>query len=252
MRNDFTAFSAFDIHFPEVDYPTWNAGLDFLARNRNRVKLVVLGGDNLHCESISHHTKGKPKFKTFGQMKRELDGFRRYVLDPLEKRLTKQCEKVWLTGNHEDWLEQMFEEQPELAGLIDFASYLGLEERGWTVKRQGGSFKKGHLKWIHGDVLSGNHVQKALNTYVENIVYGHFHTGASGTKILPHTKKHKWQAWAMGCVGRLDSGYLKNRPTGWLNQLGITEFRKGGFFNHFPCTCFGGQFSYGGVTYGRR
>jgi hypothetical protein len=250
LKTILTAVSAFDIHYPETDFPTWKAIVDFC--KRNRVGLFVFGGDNLHCESISRHTKGKAKFKTLGQMKRELDGFRKHILEPIERVLPANCEKVWLTGNHEDWLEQMYEEQPELSGLIDFAEYLELTQRGWTVKPQGGSFKKGHLKYIHGDVLSGNHTEKALNTYVENIVYGHFHTAASGTKILPHTKKHKWQAWAQGCVGRLDSSYLKNRATGWLNQFGITEFRRGGFFNHYPVTLFGGRFSYGGKLYGAK
>lgn len=250
MSKVLTAVSAFDIHYPETDIPTWKAIKDFV--RRNHVGLFVLGGDNLHCESVSHHTKGKPKFRTFGQMKRELDGFRRVILDPIEKLLPKGCEKVWLTGNHEDWLSQMMEEQPQLAGLIDFPAYLGLKDRGWIVRPQGGHFKKGHLKWVHGDVFGGNHVQKALNTYVENIVYGHFHTGASGTKVLPHSKSHKWQAWATGCVGKLDSGYLKNRPTGWLHQFAVTEFRRGGLFNHYPVTVFNGQCSYGGKLYGSR
>lgn len=251
MAKVLTAVSAFDIHFPETDMPTWKAILDFV--RRTNVGLFVFGGDNLHCESVSHHTKNKPKYRSIGQMKRELDGFRKTILDPVEALLPKGCEKVWLTGNHEDWLSQMMEEQPQLEGLINFTEYLGLEKRGWIVKPQGGSFKKGHLKFLHGDVFGGaNHVQKALNTYVENIVYGHFHTSANGTKILPHSKKHKWQAWAQGCVGKLDSGYLKNRATGWLNQFGITEFRSGGFFNHYPVNVFKGRFTFGGKLYGAK
>jgi len=244
----FTAVSVFDTHYPEWDPSVWRAARQFISRND--VGLVVLGGDNLHCESISHHTKGKGKFRTLGQMKRELDGFRREVLDPLERILSPRAEKVWLTGNHEAWLTQMFEEEPQLAGLIDFPTYLGLEKRGWIVRAQGEHYKRGHLKWIHGDVLTGNHVSKALNTYVENIVYGHFHTGASGTKVLPHSKAHKWQAWAIGCAGKLDSGYLRGKPTGWLNQIAITEFRKGGYFNMYPVTLFNGQFCFGGRIYG--
>jgi hypothetical protein len=245
-----TAVSVFDTHYPEWDQSVWAAARNFIKRNRKKVRLVVLGGDNLHCESISHHSKGKGKYRTLGQMKRELDGFKREVLEPLERVVSNKCRLVWLTGNHEDWLEQMFEEQPELAGLIDFPTQLGLSERGWIIKRQGDHFKHGHLKWIHGDVLSGNHINKALNTYVENTMYGHFHTGASGTKVLPHSKQHKWQAWAIGCAGKLDSGYLKHRPTGWLNQIAITEFRERGLFNNYPVTLFDGQFVYGGARYG--
>jgi len=244
-----TAVSAFDSHYPHVDTPTWRAVLDFV--KRNPVGLFVFGGDNLDCAAISHHTKGKPKFRPQGQMRKDLDGFRRNMLDPIEKLLPPGCRKIWLTGNHENWLEQMLEEQPELDGMLSFVEDLGLKERGWVVKPQGSHFKHGHLKWIHGDVLTGgaNAPRKALDTFVESIVHGHFHQFASATKVLPHGKKYKWQAWGTGCVGKLDAGYLKNRPTGWLSGFSITEFYgTKGRFNHYPVTVFDGRFAYGGKT----
>jgi hypothetical protein len=246
--------SLFDIHHPMVDWPTLHAAFDFL--KRERVDGIIFGGDNLDCGAISHHTKGKPLLRPRGQMKHDLDSFNRKVLTPAEKLLKPGALKVWLTGNHEDWASQLIEEQPELEGLLDFPVYLNLHERGWVVKPQGGAFKFGHLKWIHGDVLSGNGISacvRALNTYVESIAFGHFHTGASATKVLPldHSQKGKWQAWAMGCVGKLDHAYLKKAPTGWLNQIAITEFYGDGMFNHYPVTVIKGRFAYGGKVYGR-
>src|SRR5690349_17581555 len=122
--NVLTAVSAFDSHYPHVDKGTWGAVLDFV--KRNKVGLFVFGGDNLDCGSISHHTKSKPIFRPRGQMKRDLDGFRKAMLEPVERLLPKDCVKVWLTGNHEDWAAQMIEEQPELEGLLDFPAYLNL------------------------------------------------------------------------------------------------------------------------------
>jgi hypothetical protein len=247
-----TAVSAFDSHYPHLDRGTWIAVLDFL--KKNKVGLFVFGGDNLDCGSISHHTKNKPMFRPRGQMKRDLDGFNREMLQEVERLLPKDATRVWLTGNHEDWAAQLIEEQPELEGLLDFPEYLDLAARGWTVKPQGGHFKHGHLKWIHGDVLTGgqNAPRKALDTYVESVVFGHFHAFASATKVLPHSAKYKWQAWATGCVGKLDASYLKKKPTGWLNGFAITEFYGSrGNFNHFPITVFNGRFAYGGKTYGR-
>ena len=246
------AVSLFDIHHPLVDWPTLNAALDFL--KRERVDILILGGDNLDCGPISRHTKGKPLLRPRGQMKRDLDTFDAKVLRAAEKALAKTAVKVWLTGNHEDWAAQLIEEQPELEGLLDFPAYLRLKERGWTVKPQGGHFKHGHLKWIHGDVLTGNGVtacKKALDTYVESVVFGHFHTFASATKVLPHSAKYKWRAWTTGCVGRLDHAYLKKAPTGWLNGFAITEFYGNGLFSHYPVTVFNGRFAYGGKLYGR-
>jgi hypothetical protein len=246
-----TAASAFDSHYPKVNRETWGAILDFL--ERNRVGLFLFGGDDLDCEAISHHTKGKPLFRKEGQMKRDLDGFDREMLTPVEKLLSKDCLRVKLTGNHEAWADALIEEQPELAGLLDFPAYLRLKERGWIVKPQGGHFQQGHLKYIHGDVLTGgaNAARRALDTYVESVVFGHFHAFSSATKVLPHSAKYKWQAWATGCVGNLDASYLKNRPTGWTNGFAITEFFGNGFFNHYPVTVFKGRFAYGGRMYGR-
>ncbi len=251
------AVSLFDIHHPLVDWPTLNAALDFM--NRERVDIVVLGGDNLDCGPISRHTKGKPMLRPRGQMKADLDSFNTKVLTPIEKAIRrnhKEAIKVWLTGNHEDWAAQLIEEQPELEGLLDFPAYLNLARRGWTVKGQGEAFKHGHLKWLHGDTLSGNGItacKRALDTYVESVIFGHFHTAASATKVLPmdHSQKGKWQAWTMGCVGRLDHAYLKKAPTGWLNQIGITEFYGSGMFTHYPCTVIKGSFAYGGKVFGR-
>jgi hypothetical protein len=249
----FTAVSAFDSHYPKVHTPTWKAILNFVERNRERVRLFVFGGDNLDCGAISHHTKGKPLFRPRGQMRRDLDGFNKSMLKPIEAALHPETVKVWLTGNHEEWAAQLIEEQPELEGLLDFPAFLNLRERGWIVKGQGDHYKQGKLKWIHGDVLSGGvyAARKALDTYVENLMFGHFHTSASATKILPHSGREKWQSYAVGCVGRLDADYLKNRPTGWLNGCAITEFFDNGYFNNYLVNIFRGRFSYGGVVYGR-
>ena len=250
MKTVLTAVSCFDAHYDHYDKPTWEAIKDFV--RRNRVGLFVFGGDNLDCSSISHHTKGKPMFRPQGQMKRDLDGFDRDMLKPIEALLPADCQKVWLTGNHEDWAAQLIEEMPELDGLLDFPVYLNLKARGWDVKPQGGHFQKGKLKWIHGDVLSGaNAVKKALDIFVENIQFGHFHTAALATKILPHNRSEKWQAYSVPCVGRLDASYLKKRPTGWLNGFAITEFYGNGMFNNYLVNVFKGRFAYGGKTYGK-
>jgi hypothetical protein len=247
-----TAVSAFDSHCPHVDWKTWGAVTDYTKKNRDKVGVFVFGGDNVDCGSISHHTKGKPIFRPRGGFKAELDLFRSRMLDPIDKILKPGTEKIFFEGNHEFWLRQLLEEQPELEGMLDIASYLELEARGWKFVPQGGHYKRGHLKWIHGDVLTGgqNAPRKALDTYVESIVFGHFHAFASATKVLPHSAKYKWQAWATGCIGRLDASYLKRKPTGWLSGFALTEFYgNSGNFNHFPITVFNGRFAYGGKLY---
>lgn len=252
MKTIKRAVSLFDIHHPKTDKGVLFAALDYL--RRERVDIFILGGDNLDCGPISRHTKNKPLFRPRGQMKKDLDTFNSKILRPIEKLLPKGATKIWLTGNHEDWANQMIEEQPELEGLLDFPAYLHLAERGWKVFPQGGIYKYGHLNYMHGDVLPGTGVracQKALDIYVSSIVFGHGHTAASATKTLPHGKRWRYQAWSQGAATQLDKHeYIKKAPTGWINQLGITEFY-GPFFNHFPATVLNGRFAYGGKLYGR-
>lgn len=253
MKNTVTrALSLFDIHHPLTDWPTINAALDFM--RRERVDIFILGGDNLDCGPISRHTKSKPLFRPRGQMKKDLDSFDAKVLTVAEKLLPKTAQKVWLTGNHEDWAQQLIEEQPELEGLLDFPAYLRLHERGWAVFPQGGIFKHGHLSYLHGDVLPSTGVracQRALDIYVTSVVFGHGHTAASATKTLPHKARRIYQAWSMGlCGGRDAHHYTKKAPTGWVNQVGITEFYGSGMFTHYPATVMQGHFAYGGKLYG--
>jgi hypothetical protein len=70
--------------------------------------------------------------------------------------------------------------------------------------------------------------------------------------MSPHTKNDKWQAYVVPCVGHLDAGYLRGRPTGWLNGFAITEFHPDGLFNNYLVNVFKGRFVYGGRTYGRK
>jgi hypothetical protein len=129
--------SLFDIHFPHVDWGTLRAALDFMSRER--VDGIILGGDNLDCGPISRHNKNKPLHKPRGQMKKDLDGFNAKVLRPIEKLLPKGAARIWLTGNHEDWAEQLIEEMPELEGLLDFPVYLHLQSGDGRYSRKAAS-----------------------------------------------------------------------------------------------------------------
>lgn len=248
MSRIFTAVAGFDLHFPETDWKTWRALLAFL--RHVQPSLFVAGGDWLNCESISPHTKGKPGRRERGQMKREFEGFDRKILRPLEAALPESCHKVYLIGNHEDWLRQLEEEQPELEGMLGLEPNLRLTERGWEVIECGKSFSHGKLTYIHGDVLKGGqHNRKALEQYCCNILYGHFHTASSQTKILPHDKKHKWMSWSSPILGKLDQNYLRNAPTGWVNGFNVIEYHDNGMFNLYPVVVMNGQFIYGGKVF---
>src|SRR5271165_4071670 len=139
----------FDLHYPQVDWPTFEAGMDFIAKNK--LAGFGFGGDQFDNAEISHHNANKPIYKERRSYQRNTEGFDRDILSPLETNLGK-ADRVWIIGNHDDWEFQFIEEHPELEGVIERPAGLGLEDRGWKVVSLGCSYKLGKLHIIHGEV----------------------------------------------------------------------------------------------------
>ena len=252
-----TFFCIYDIHYPVYHKPTLEAAFDFLSRNK--VAGLLLGGDQLDCQEISPHNKGKGKYKLPGSYKRNMEGFDRDVLRKLESLLPKGAEKIYIEGNHDDWQNQFIEHNPELEGSIESPILLRLEERGWNFVPCGKSYKHGKLTFIHGETLTGignqasqYHAKKAVESYCSSVLYGHLHSPQSYTKVLPHDDTEKWMAYCAPCACEVNPEYLRNRPTSFLNGTVAVEFHPNGNFNVHTCVVSNGQFAYGGELYGRK
>jgi UDP-2,3-diacylglucosamine pyrophosphatase LpxH len=157
----------YDIHFSQYGKKTFRAILSFM--RQNRVDGLLLGGDALDLSCVSHWNQDLPGTKRRGELKSDLDGFEKEILQPLEALLPRGCKKVFLTGNHERMLDQdLSESMPELDGMLDFKQYLRLADRGFTVVPLGGEYRIGDLLVIHGEVVAsggGNAAKKAVEIY---------------------------------------------------------------------------------------
>ena len=254
MKRDLCV-SGYDLHYPKVDWPTVKAMFDFI--QLEKPSTFIFGGDQFDNECISHHTKDKPYYRPRAAYMRDQTGFETGILNLLEKLLPKNCEKVWLTGNHDDWEFQLVEKNPELEGLIDRVAALKLEERGWLIKQVGEMYRKGKLGYCHGEWLTGIGNQggtfpakKLVENSVGNAVGGHTHAPQSFTRTSLHNQTQKWMAWISPILGRVNPVYMKRRPNAWMNGFNVTEFHEGGNFNHYPVICTGGVCVYGGKIYG--
>lgn len=238
-----------DIHYPEFDRKTFKAALDFISRNR--IAGAVLLGDHLDNAEISHHNAGKPLLKPTGRYAKNTAGFDREILTPLESALPARAKKIWITGNHDAWEEQLVEGQPELKGTVERPILLKLKERGWKVIPLGEQFRHGKLGYIHGESLGGmHHAKKAVETYCSNLVYGHFHTLQTFVKTLPHDATQKWIATCLPIIGNINPAYVKNKPNSWVNGFGIVEYFGNGWFDLYTVIITQGKCAYGGKVYG--
>lgn len=238
-----------DLHYPYTDMPALHAALHFI--RKNRPQRIVLLGDNLDCEPVSRHSKGKPGLREKGGLRRDIDGFVRNILSPIEN-LAPSAEKWFFEGNHEAWVQQTIDEQPELQGCIDLPTLLNLKQRGWEWVQQGETRYVSRAVLLHGDsVGAGMHVSKKLvDAYCTTAIMGHVHTLGMHTKTSLARKTDKWLGVTLPCLSSLAPRYAKNQPNSWLHGFGIIE-EWGRFFNLYVPIITEGKFVYGGRQYGK-
>lgn len=246
--------AGYDSHAPYFHRPTVNALLDFLSKNK--VDGFIWGGDQLDNDCISHHTKGKPLYRTKRAYLNGVDCFRENLLQPVEERLPKGAERIWIVGNHERFEADLIEEHPELEELVTHKRLLDLEKLGYETIPLGHAKKIGKLMVVHGEILTGIGNQagmypakKAVELYAGNVLAGHTHSPQMFSRVSP-VGQQKWQGYIAPVLCSLNPNYLRNRATAWVNGFVIIEFWDSGRFNLYLVNVIDGCFAYGGQIYG--
>lgn len=242
-----------DIHYPVHDVPAIEAVLDFIRKNKNAIKAVVLLGDALDYQNVSRHTINKPRLRERGGLKKDIDGFARDILTPIERAVKKGTQLHYLSGNHERWNDDdLLDSSPELEGILDTPVLLKLKERGWKWYPCGGHIMVGKVLLLHGDQIgSGTHVAKKLvQSVCETAIMGHVHTFSAFTTSSQVSAKRKWIGYTLPCLCTVAPHYAKGKPNSFTNGFGLIE-RWEENFNIYVPMIFNGRFSYGGQLYGR-
>jgi hypothetical protein len=195
---------------------------------------VVLGGDMGNFASISHHNKGQARYKEGMRLKQEMDLIVDLILGPLDDILRSRTKKYWIQGNHEKWIDDHVQEYPELEGLVNLASYLKLEERGWEFYDYGEICKIDYapVYCCHGDKIKGgiNHATWAVNKYHRNMRYGHHHTYQIATEVSPMDVSDFHTAIAVPCLANRNAGYAQNQPNKHIHGFLKGEALSSGLF----------------------
>jgi len=244
---------AFDLHYPKLHRPSFNAMMDFIKNSPAPIRGFVFGGDMFDNAAISHHNVRRILFREPGAYAKDTKGFEQNVLNPIEALLPKTADRIWINGNHEAWTRQLVEENPELEGTVEREEIYGLIDRGWVFKDTGQTFNIGKLLVLHGETLKGsNHAKNSVEMYAQSTAYGHFHTVQRFTKVLPHSKSDKWVGHACAALCETNPVYLRNAPTAWLNGFAIVEVDEEGNFNLYDAIVTKGKFRFAGRTYGAK
>lgn len=186
-----------DIHFPLHDPDL----LSLLCSHSGSwgVGGVILIGDTFDCFGLSRHQKNAAQAATRGSIAREVAAAKPWLARLGEGMKYREA----LTGNHEDWFDDLVDENPALEGMTWDYAYSGALT-GWNVRPYGTALKVGKLLVTHGCELAGSlskHSAKSVlgNYPGQNTMYGHTHRVDVATAIsYKYGKQEKHSAWTIG------------------------------------------------------
>lgn len=213
--------------------------------------VVILGGDILDCGAISHHNHGKPGRVEGLRLLSDAQFCKEELIQPIQDVLGEKGEGVFIVGNHEDWIEQLVEEEPGLEGILSLRPLLSLDQR-WKVVERGGHFNLGKLTFIHGDQLTSAEfcAKNAVITYERSIRFGHFHTHQVYTKSTPIDQNVGRTGVAVPCLCRKDPSYGNGKPNKWVQGFNYGYLLPSGNFNDYTPIIVDGKFVAEGKVYG--
>lgn len=209
---------------------------------------TIIGGDGLDCAAISHHTRHKPGQVEGLRILSDAKEFRAAVLEPLETHTSGDL--VYITGNHEDWLNDVTDELPGLEGIVDLKSILELDE--WQVIPQGGYYNLDKLTFVHGDQISGgeNVAKSAVIAYERNIRFGHHHTYQAFTKTSAIDQKLGKTGIAVPCLCTKSPKYGEGKPNKWVQGFLWGYTNGSNAFADYVTVIVDGKFVINGKQYG--
>lgn len=209
----------------------------------------IWGGDALDCGIISHHNHGKPGATEGMKLIEDAAEGSKAFIAPVEA-LGKKTKLVYITGNHEAWLEDLTDKLPALEGLLDVRSVLHLSDR-WQLVPQGEPFNLGKLTFIHGDQLKGGeHVAKAaVITYERSVRFGHHHTLQIYTKSSVLDYKNAKTGIAVPCLCSKTPRYGEGAANRWIQGFLYGYIEDSGNFSDSVVVILDGKCIVGGKVY---
>lgn len=178
-------------------------------------------GDSLNNQAFNHHMMSRNEV-IFNDALKELA-----VTNFIFSRMRKWAPEMYLLfGNHERFLTDFCKKMPQLSKLLDFSFLVGLEDLKIQLTDHKVPLHMGPLVFIHGEMVmfgarGGNKMDKARQTFGNNVVMGHTHSPA--TRQSCHT---------IGYCGMQDQGYNEPHASKWTQGYAYANIFKGKSFIH--------------------
>ena len=219
--------SLFDLHIP-FNIPLGPV-LEFVKDFKPNV--IILGGDVGEWGCVSHWVCNQSRALDHGTISQAYEDIEREIIFPLADA-APYAKKIFLTGNHEDWLRKAAEADPNLRGFIELERNL----KGWKIYPFNVPYRAGkNLCYIHGTYHNKYHARTTADAFVgSSVIYGHVHSMQSFSNISPVDSKHFYRAQSLGCLCNLNPEFMKNKPNAWIHGFGYCYLNDDGTFHDVP------------------
>lgn len=232
-----------DTHVKFIDKSAYSAFEQFCEWMQPDVHIIM--GDFLDCEGLSHWDADTLEPR---RIVPEIISGKKLIERFVEK--TPKCSsRIYLTGNHEHWIDMAFNKMPELFdGLaelgieINLKTMLGLEKLGYQLFELNHLIKIGKAHFTHGIYTGTHHAKKHIDVFKTNIYYGHLHDNQEHNQT---SVTGPMEAASLGCLCRLDAKFLKGKPNNWVHSFGIYYFFRDGSYTYYRPKILNGVFAFG-------
>jgi hypothetical protein len=233
-----------DTHVKYMDKRAVSSYLKFLEWYQPDVHLIF--GDFADCDGISHWESDSLEPRRLVPEMLQA----RNLLKDLVNSTPRASTRIFLTGNHEDWIRQGMGEMPQLFDGIEklgvdisVDKLLDLPFYGYQSFPVNDLVKIGNAHFTHGLYTASAHAKRHMSVIKANIYYGHTHD----RQVWNETSINgDVEAASQGCLSRLDAKFLRGKPNNWKHGHGAWEFFPDGSYTHYWVPIFHGRSSFAG------
>lgn len=249
-----------DIHHPHHNKAAIGAVFQFIKYFKPHAVNIL--GDAMNMDAVNHwkQERGNKKYFEGKRLLKEYENFDNEILTPLEQILPENCEKTFMFGNHEEWVNYLIDKNPQLEGLVEIELCLGLRERGWEVipwiayDEKVGSYQRGIKRYgklltFHGQYTTKYHSAKTAESYGKSCAYAHTHDLQLYTKVTVDDHRDYHTAQSIGCLCNRSPEYMKGRMNKWVNAFGVLYIHDDDNYNLYVPVIINGKFCFEGKIF---